>query len=95
MTNIQDGCILPTSMLNNSKIENKDNLDRIHRIKGQVEGIEKMMGENKSCLTVVQQIMAAKSALSSLAVEILYRESCDQPSKEDLKKILNNIVKEV
>ena len=49
---------------------------RIRKIKGQVAGIEKMIGEKRSCLEVVQQISAVKAALGKVAGVILTQESC-------------------
>ncbi len=68
---------------------------RIHKINGQVSGVEKMMNERTGCLQIVQQIIAAKNALSSLAVEILYKESCKITSTEERKELLEKIIKEV
>ncbi len=70
-------------------------LKRVHRIKGQIEGVEKMVKNEKGCLETVQQVIAAKNALSGLAVQILYRESCKIESKEKRKQILEKILKEV
>lgn len=70
------------------------NIARIRRIKGQVEGIERMIEQKADCLSIVQQILAAKNALSGLAAEILYQESCELKSQAKLKKLLGKLVKE-
>jgi DNA-binding FrmR family transcriptional regulator len=44
---------------------------RLHRIEGQVRGIERMLEENRYCIDVLTQISAASTALESLALEIL------------------------
>jgi CsoR family transcriptional regulator, copper-sensing transcriptional repressor len=44
---------------------------RLHRIEGQVRGIEKMVGEDRYCIDILTQISAATTALESLAVQIL------------------------
>ena len=44
---------------------------RLHRIEGQVRGIEKMVEEDRYCIDVLTQIAAANTALESLALEIL------------------------
>ncbi len=71
-------------------------ITRIARIKGQLDGIERMYKERRKCLEVVQQISAVRSALASLAREILTEEtvSCLRENKEEkvremLKKISN------
>jgi DNA-binding FrmR family transcriptional regulator len=52
--------------------KDKDNLvKRLHRIEGQVRGIERMLEENRYCIDVLTQIAAVNTALESLAFEIL------------------------
>ncbi len=76
-------------------VTNEECLKRIHKIKGQVAGVEKMVEGKSGCLETVQQILAAKNALASLAVEILYQESCKIESKTRRKELLEKIFKEV
>lgn len=61
-------------------------INRLHRIEGQVQGIEKMVKEDKDCLAVIQQIVAVRSALVSVGTKILARESCQVAVKKDRKK---------
>jgi DNA-binding FrmR family transcriptional regulator len=44
---------------------------RLHRIEGQIRGIERMVSEDEYCIDVLTQISAAKSALQSVALELL------------------------
>ena len=44
---------------------------RLHRIEGQVRGIERMVVEERYCIDVLTQIAAVSTALESLALEIL------------------------
>jgi CsoR family transcriptional regulator, copper-sensing transcriptional repressor len=44
---------------------------RLHRIEGQVRGIERMVDEDRYCIDILTQISAATTALESLALEIL------------------------
>jgi DNA-binding FrmR family transcriptional regulator len=44
---------------------------RLHRIEGQVRGIERMIDQDRYCIDVLTQIAAANTALESLAFEIL------------------------
>lgn len=46
-------------------------LRRLSRIKGQVEGIERMIQDRRYCPEIVHQIKAARSALKSLEVSII------------------------
>jgi DNA-binding FrmR family transcriptional regulator len=44
---------------------------RLHRIEGQVRGIERMVDEDRYCIDILTQISAVKTALESLGLEIL------------------------
>jgi DNA-binding FrmR family transcriptional regulator len=46
-------------------------VNRLHRIEGQVRGIERMLEEDRYCIDVLTQIAAVNTALESLAFEIL------------------------
>jgi CsoR family transcriptional regulator, copper-sensing transcriptional repressor len=44
---------------------------RLHRIEGQVRGIERMIEDDRYCIDVLTQIGAVTTALESLAFKIL------------------------
>jgi DNA-binding FrmR family transcriptional regulator len=44
---------------------------RMHRIEGQVRGIEKMIAEDRYCIDVLTQIAAVGTALEAVAFKIL------------------------
>jgi DNA-binding FrmR family transcriptional regulator len=44
---------------------------RLHRIEGQVRGIEKMVTEDRYCIDILTQIGAVSTALESLGFQIL------------------------
>ena len=44
---------------------------RLHRIEGQVRGIERMVEDDRYCIDVVTQISAVRAALRRLEEEIL------------------------
>jgi len=44
---------------------------RLHRIEGQVRGIERMVAEDRYCIDILTQVGAVKTALESLGLEIL------------------------
>jgi DNA-binding FrmR family transcriptional regulator len=44
---------------------------RLHRIEGQVRGIERMVDDDRYCIDILTQISAVKTALESLGYEIL------------------------
>jgi DNA-binding FrmR family transcriptional regulator len=52
--------------------ENKGALvKRLHRIEGQVRGIERMVEEDRYCIDILTQIAAVNTALESLAFQLL------------------------
>jgi DNA-binding FrmR family transcriptional regulator len=44
---------------------------RLHRIEGQVRGIERMVEDDRYCIDILTQIGAATTALESVAFKIL------------------------
>lgn len=46
-------------------------LKRLSRIKGQVEGVERMINERRYCPEIVQQIKAIRAALKSLEASVV------------------------
>lgn len=44
---------------------------RLHRIEGQVRGVERMVEDGRYCIDILTQIAAATTALESLAFRIL------------------------
>ena len=48
-----------------------DLIKRLHRIEGQVRGIERMVEDERYCIDVITQVSAVTTALESLAFRIL------------------------
>ena len=44
---------------------------RMHRIEGQVRGIEKMIAEDRYCIDILTQVAAVSTALEAVAFRIL------------------------
>ena len=44
---------------------------RLHRIEGQVRGIERMVEDDRYCIDILTQISAVSTALESVALKIL------------------------
>jgi DNA-binding FrmR family transcriptional regulator len=44
---------------------------RLHRIEGQVRGIERMVVDERYCIDILTQISAVSTALEAVALEIL------------------------
>ena len=52
--------------------ENKPGLvKRLHRIEGQIRGIERMVEDDRYCIDILTQIAAVDTALEALALKIL------------------------
>ena len=54
--------------------EKKRLIARVHRIRGQVEGIEKALEEERDCSIVLQQIAACRGAINGLMSELMEGE---------------------
>jgi DNA-binding FrmR family transcriptional regulator len=46
-------------------------IKRLHRVEGQVRGVERMVEDDRYCIDILTQIGAVSTALDSLAFEIL------------------------
>jgi len=44
---------------------------RLHRIEGQVRGIERMVEDDRYCIDILTQVAAVNTALESLAFKVL------------------------
>ena len=44
---------------------------RLHRIEGQVRGIERMVDEDRYCIDILTQVGAVRTALESLGLQVL------------------------
>jgi len=49
----------------------EDYLKRLHRIEGQVRGLQKMVEDDKYCIDILTQVSAATKALRSVALGLL------------------------
>lgn len=75
---------------------NKDIISRLHRIMGQLRGVELMINEEKECNLIIPQIMAIRSALGVVAVKLLTDASCKASSGKDQQKfeqLINQLIK--
>lgn len=44
---------------------------RLHRIEGQVRGVERMVAEDRYCIDIITQIAAVETALEQVAAKLL------------------------
>ena len=72
-------------------------LPNMRRIEGQVRGIAKMIGEEKYCIDILNQIKAVRNSLATVEGKILttHLKGCvrDSLSSEDLDNKVEELVK--
>lgn len=77
--------------------DNKKILTRLKRIMGQLNGVEKMILEDKYCIDIITQTSAIKSAISSLEDEMLQSHLAHclhkDTNKGRLKEMQDEIIK--
>jgi len=56
------------------KCDQKLYLDRVHKIAGQVAALETMFADKRSAQEIVQQMIAVRASLSSLATFVVQAE---------------------
>jgi DNA-binding FrmR family transcriptional regulator len=61
--------VAPKAALTSGK--HSDNLIRLARIKGQIEGIERMLREGRYCPEILQQVKSVGSAIKGLEGSVL------------------------
>ena len=57
--------------LSHTKREKLKLLNRVKRVRGQIEAVERALEEEKGCASVLHLIVAARGALSSLMTEVI------------------------
>ena len=55
--------------------ETKSTVNRLNRIAGQVQGLVRMIEQDRYCIDVLTQIAAVKSALAKVESEVLKRHA--------------------
>ncbi|WP_242661395.1 metal-sensitive transcriptional regulator [Alkaliphilus metalliredigens] len=76
----------------------KDIVNRLRTIKGHIQGIEKMIEEDKECEDILLQITAVKSSVDRVGQLIIENHSkeCllkDNISSDEIDKVLKTILK--
>jgi DNA-binding FrmR family transcriptional regulator len=75
--------------------DNEKIIKRLNRIKGQLEGITKMITEDKYCIDIITQTSAVKSAISALEDEMLESHLSHCLHKETNKERLTEMQAEI
>lgn len=72
-------------------------IQKLNRLEGQVRGIRKMYQEDRDCLEIAQQIVAARQALAGLGKDLLTDEAtkCSRlrGKQDEFKKVLETLFK--
>lgn len=72
---------------------------RLKRIKGQVEGIQAMVVDERYCIDILNQITAVRRALEKVALKVMesHMESCvseavrSRDGRQKIKELMNTI----
>ncbi|MDU1729557.1 MAG: persulfide-sensing transcriptional repressor CstR [Staphylococcus epidermidis] len=72
-------------------------MNRIHRIQGQLNGVIKMMEEEKNCKDVISQLSASKSSIQRLMGIIISENLVEcvkmsEENSEDSQALINEAV---
>ena len=89
------GVYINFKMSNPNINTNQDIINRLNRISGQITGITKMVEKERDCVSIIQQIMAVRSALAKTATKILTRQSCKLEMGKDphtFEELLNQLL---
>ena len=77
-----------------------ETLHRLSRIAGQVQGVKRMVEEQKYCIDIIRQIQAARSALRSVELQILQKhmnhcvsDAFASGSKEDADEKMDELLR--
>jgi len=76
----------------------KSTINRLRRLRGQIERIEADLGNEVSCHEVVPQLLATKGALDATVRTYLTEAlaSCDERTKrEDMERLIKLLLKNI
>jgi CsoR family transcriptional regulator, copper-sensing transcriptional repressor len=69
-------------------------LSQLKRINGQIDGIIKMYEDERVCIDIVRQVIAARNSLGRVARDLLTNEA-SKCSKEKRSEDLDLVLKEI
>jgi len=85
--------------MNIKEEQTKDKLiSRLKRIEGQVRGIQTMIGDERSCQDILQQLTAVRSAVQSVSMVLLeeYMSDCllnmDEKEPQTREALLKDMI---
>ena len=74
--------------------KDKEILDRLRKIEGQIRGLQRMVEEQRDCSDIIVQMLAIRSALEQVGMKLLDQQlydcfpDSDEANLEPLKKSL-------
>ena len=78
------------------KEDREKTLNRIRRIQGQLNGIEKMIEEERFCGDILMQISAVRAALNKVSGVVIenYMKHClnEQENEKDADEMINELI---
>ncbi|MFW0838166.1 MAG: metal-sensitive transcriptional regulator [Candidatus Komeilibacteria bacterium] len=74
------------------QISNKDLSNRFNRLRGQLEGLQKMLADERECSDVLTQLAAVRAALSNLGLVILQNETSCLKLRGKERERLNEVI---
>lgn len=96
---MEEKCCCERKKIRDSK-EEKDLINRLNRIEGQIRGIRTMLENDAYCMDIINQVSAASSALNSFTKVLLSQhiQSCvvedvQQGNQEKLEELINALPK--
>ncbi len=100
--NFEEECMTCDTISKEDSLENKNLIHRLHRIEGQIRGIQKMIQEDRDCVDIITQVSASLSALENVSLIILekhikgYLQNMrTNPEEEESIDILVEVIKRI
>ena len=98
----EEECMTCDTISKEDSLENKNLIHRLHRIEGQIRGIQKMIQEDRDCVDIITQVSASLSALENVSLIILekhikgYLQNMKtNPEEEESIDILVEVIKRI
>ncbi len=69
---------------------------QLKRIRGQIDGIIRMYDDERSCIDIVRQVIAARNSLGTVARDVLSNEAsrCSREKRDaDLEEVIKELFK--
>jgi DNA-binding FrmR family transcriptional regulator len=66
--------------------DKKKLLNRVRRVRGQIEAVERLLEKESECIDILQQIAACRGAINSLMAEVLEGHIRFHVAEPDLPK---------